>query len=339
MRPRHPSGASLIRGALYLNTHRKRVKWWIGFDRESVKILENNSLHFLDEGIFELYYDDPNGSRSILPIPIAKNWDTHVFIVTDEGRPLLGTASVSMRPAGAGFDPSDALIDAYERGIADLVTGGRGPDSGTLDNLLWGKYRNPLFGLLGAHFLIRELRRDTELNPDWLERLSIVIRNLGTLLGATAPDVVALRIWKQLISKEPLTERFPSNLPLFNVGFQAFIEATAVSDKPTKQFDAIALGLDANSPWTVFSLRGKPEFKGRLIHPYLGLSDIPEQVVKYMRDAIEQSKRTGQPLNFPRLVRRTMLPKSVLVAAKAIVEQRSTLDGDGETIRQRPRFP
>ncbi len=158
-----------------------------------------------------------------------------------------------MRPAGAGFDPSDALIDAYERGIADLVTGGRGPDSETLDNLLWGKYRNPLFGLLGAHFLIRELRRAPQPNPYELERLAVVAHNLGELLGASAPDVVALRLWGQLISGQRPTEQFHGELPLFNVGFQAFIEATALSDAATTLgFDEVALGLDANSPWTLW---------------------------------------------------------------------------------------
>src|SRR5207248_2034981 len=101
----------------------------------------------LAPGTFYLRYDSPDAGTSILPIPIVAGWDTHIFILTVEGRPQLATASVSMRPAGAGFDPSDALIDAYERGIADLVTGGPGPDQETLDYLLWGKYRNPLFGL------------------------------------------------------------------------------------------------------------------------------------------------------------------------------------------------
>ena len=188
-----------------------------------------NSLHFLTPGTWELHYVDLDRGTSILPIPIADGWDTHIFILTVDGRAQLATASVSMRPAGAGFDPSDALIDAYERGIADLVTGGPGPDQGTLDNLLWGKYRNPLFGLLGAYFLIRKLRRDSQPDPEELERLAIVTQNLGALLGANAPDVIALRLWRQLISGKQPTERFAGDLPLFNVGFQAFVEATAWS--------------------------------------------------------------------------------------------------------------
>jgi hypothetical protein len=342
-------------------------------------IYEANSLHFLERGTCELRYFDPDGGRSTLPIPIVEGWDTHIFILTVEGRAQLATASVSMRPAGAGFDPSDALIDAYERGIADLVTGGRGPDQTTLDDLLWGKFRNPLFGLLGAHFLIRKLRRDPEPVPDELERLAIVAKNLGALLGVNAPDVVALRLWRQLISKEEPTERFAGDLPLFNVGFQAFVEATALSGAAwTNLLDEIALGLHANSPWTLWrSDRTKSISSGWSLYPTPhstfevesesiarltvienawreegfavesmqagklrklratrnvdhgpGIYDaayraetilrVPDWLVSYLRDAIGQSERTGEPLDLVRLVRRTMLPMNVLRAAKVL---------------------
>src|SRR5262249_6145321 len=76
---------------------------------------------------------------------------------------------------------------------------------------------------------------------------------LGALLGVENPDVVALRLWKQLIVREEPTERFAGDLPLFNVGFQAFVEATALSgDASTKLLDTVALGLSANSPWTLW---------------------------------------------------------------------------------------
>jgi hypothetical protein len=334
-----------------------------------------NSLHRLEPGTSELYYDDPDGGTSILPIPIAKDWDTHIFILTDEGRPQLATASISMRPAGVGFDPSDRLIDAYEQGIADLVTGGPGPSSETLDNLLWGKYRNPLFGLLGAHFLIRKLRREAEPNPAELNRLTEVTQNLGNLLGTDAPDIVALRLWKSLIGKETPTERFPRMPPLFNVGFQAFIEATAWLDRtPERGFNSIALGLDGNSPWTLwkpdrtfdwtasrgprtstfdvaspsssklraieklsheagflvewgrkgelYSLRATRESNDNFAaaEAAWAILSVPESVVSYMRDAIDQSRRTKEPLDFGRLVRRTMLPREVLLAAKVLAE-------------------
>jgi transcription termination factor NusA len=370
LRPRQPGDASDIVGWLSLN------------GRSGVReVHEANSLHLLEPGTVELRYVDPDGRTSHLPIPIVDGWDTHIFILTVEGRAQLATASVSMRPAGAGFDPSDALIDAYERGIADLVTGGPGPDQETLDNLLWGKYRNPLFGLLGAHFLIRKLRRDTLPDPQGLERLAKVARNLGELLGVNAPDVVALRLWRQLISGQQPTERFESDLPLFNVGFQAFVEATALSDVATaSRLDEVALGLDANSPWTLwrpvrttrtwatwgsdptphstFGVESESIIRLRAIenawreegftvesmqagrfrklratrkvdygpgifdaaHRANTILSVPDWLVGYLRDAIGQSERRGEPLDVARLVRRTMLPASVLLAAKSLAD-------------------
>jgi hypothetical protein len=47
---------------------------------------------------------------------------------------------------------------------------------------------------------------------------------------------------------------------------------------------------------------------------------VPEWLIGYMRDAIGQSERTSEPLDLARLVRRTMLPMSVLLAAKSLAE-------------------
>lgn len=362
---------------------------WLGFRddhqmmQEHWSITEANTLQQVPPGMSVLNYRNSEGSDSYLPLPIADGWDTHVFILTSKGRPQLATASVSMRPAGLGFDPSDALIDAYERGIADLVTGGPGPDPHTLELLLWGKYRNPLFGLLGAHFLIRKLRRDGAQHAEDINRLSIVTDNLGRLLGADAPDVVALRIWKQLLIKEQPIQSipvgWPYSQPLFNVGFQAFIEASVFSDESNEilKYDyVVALGLDANSPWTVwrqdtikdllrtsdrrpfigFELQTAALSRGKAIERLwrdegsevetqqvaglqtlrANISDdrshdiaeetirilrIPESVIGYIQDAIDQCNRKGESLDFSRLVRRTMLPLNVLKSAKFVAEQ------------------
>ncbi|MER8531915.1 caspase family protein [Mesorhizobium sp. M1005] len=385
VRSRQPGDATPMARSLSLSLNNRG---------KNIAIYEGNSLHLVEPGTSDLLYFGSEGDISILPIPIAKGWDTHVFILTYEGRPQLPTASISMRPSGVGFDPSDALIDAYERGIADLVTGGPGPDPETLDYLLWGKYRNPLFGLLGAHFLIRKLRRDPKPDPNDLQRLAIVVENLGELLGADAPDVVALRLWRQLISKEWPREPLAGHLPLFNVGFQAFIEATASSDAAMdSRLDDVALGLDGNSPWTLWrpartssvsaswSLYPTPHTTFHLESESIGrlkaieklwrrdgfvvestqagslrklrairpeghrprnfdaasqantILSIPDWVVSYMREAVKQSTRTGGALDLSRLVRRTMLPMNVLVAAKSLAEQSEDDGGVVEPIR------
>lgn len=373
LRPSSPGDTRHIAGGLSLTTPL----------RESDVVPSGNSLHRAEPGTAELHYYGLDGTSSSLPIPIAANWDTHVFILMTEGRPRLGTASISMRPAGVGFDPSDALIDAYERAIGDLVTGGPGPDQVTLDSLLLGKYRNPLFGLLGAHFLIRQMRRDAVPDANALGLLSIVTENLGNLLGKDAPDVSALRLWKQLITKSDALEAWPGRAPLFSVGFQAFVEASAGSARGgSAGLSQIALGLDASSPWTLWKqemgadyvwgshnhVEGlstfhassssfekikvieqlwrregfavtstREEEKTKLNATRAGdvqfeLTDqawtilrIPDWLVDYMRQAIQQSrsKDTGvvaPQLDLPLLVRRTMLPLDVLLAAKSLAD-------------------
>jgi hypothetical protein len=271
----------------------------------------NTLLKGQTPGTITLVYTSQDGPRWMLPIPIAAGWDTHIFIIVNQGRPQLGTASVSMRPAGLGFHPGDVLVDAYERSIADLVTGGPGPDKVTLDALLWGKFRNPLFGLLGAHFLIRKVRRDAVPDQTDLNRLMIVTENLGRLLGNDAPDVVALRVCNDILLKKQKLEKLPADPPLFNIGFQALVEATGwlPRDEGT-QFDRVALGLDANSPWTVWN----DELSEDTAEDPHDLR-VPESIRVFMREAQDQAERTKEPLDFKRLIRRTMLPKNVLMTA------------------------
>ncbi|MHC2282885.1 hypothetical protein ACVME8_009528 [Bradyrhizobium diazoefficiens] len=211
-------------------------------------------------------YHDPDGTTVNLCVPIADGWDTQIFIVLDKrGRPMLSNASVSMRAAGTGFDPSDALIDAYELAVADLTTGGPGPDALTLEALLDGKYRNPLYGLVGAHFLVRKLSVSTDQSPHDVELLDTVIVNLGNLLGRRSPDVVALRLRQaELFAFEKdIVEDAVSSLssyvaPLLKPGLEAFIQATAFLDtrllrsspgRLSPWLANIAIGLDPDSPW------------------------------------------------------------------------------------------
>ncbi len=188
------------------------------------------------------------GPPITLPLPVVQGWDTQVFIMVDEGEPQIDRATILMRRAGLGFDPSDALLDAYERALGDLATGGEGPDDMTLSNLLLGKYHNPLFGIVGAHFLLRRLAKnpkDEKLQKD----CEIVLKNLAELIGREAPDMKALHLMLAgaLGKSIPDAIRFDAP-PLMRAGLLAAVNATA--ERPEiLPYWTNGTSLIASSPW------------------------------------------------------------------------------------------
>jgi hypothetical protein len=240
-RSRHGATHGEIKGELHIESP---------YSKAPVMLASGLALLPLPEGMYLLSYKDENGSLQCLSTPIAKGWDTQLFIVEDHGRPVLENSSIFMQAAGKGFDPADGLIDAYELAIADLVTGGPGPDRLAMDHLLEGKFRNPLFGLVGGHFLIRELKLSRRRDAHRHRLLDVVIANVGRLLGENTPDVFALRLLRAQLNGERISFGFPSELPLLQVSFQALIEGAAHDPNLLGiWFDDVALGRVHSSPW------------------------------------------------------------------------------------------
>jgi hypothetical protein len=104
-------------------------------------------------GTWFLGYHDREGAVLTMAVPVVRGWDTQIFIMFEGNCLQLDRATILMRKAG--LDAKDALLDAYERALADLASGGPGPDKQTLDKLLWGKYQN----------LVRPHRRSLPASP------------------------------------------------------------------------------------------------------------------------------------------------------------------------------
>ncbi|UPJ49273.1 hypothetical protein IVB30_41095 [Bradyrhizobium sp. 200] len=357
--------------------------------RESIRELSvgNALIPVMDDEPVTLTYHDPDGSFVFLPLPIVAGWDTQVFIVLgDDGKPSLSTASVSMREAGTGFDPSDGLIDAYERAIADLATDGPSPDGRTMNALLSGRFRNPLYCLVGAHFQVRKISRSRMRSKEEFDVLDMAIENLARLFGPNSPDVIALRLRRKQLSKadrNSVGQEFVAiapRPPLLAVSFEAFVEATTGAEGGLAGISAIAVGLEPNSPWTcwrwrqsglrlssgiadpegntvtlslteprlaaeieefwrtlgyavtnkdeetgsVLSLRGeRSEIVEGVAEQTLSLLTVPEWLVEYVREIIDQSARTGVPVDMATLVRRTGMPANLLSAAHFLMRLRS----------------
>lgn len=303
-------------------------------------------------GMYEMVYYGPGGVQTErLSIPIAKGWDTQVFIVVRNGKPILERASIFMQQAGKGFDPTDALIDAYELALADLVTGGPGPDHRTMIDLLNGKFRNPLFGLVGAHFLVRELQASRQGNPEGLALLNVVIGNMERLLGEDAPDVCALRVLRARLRGEEHREASVWQAPLLRASMLALVEATASDPILLNPWlNRVVLGASANSPWT-FSIVPEPAFSttgshsplrdelhhrldgpwdrrmGELVHVLteegfdVRVSGTPEKA------RVEASaKASATSLSFEVLDSLAVVPDSVIEAVEAEIARSARLD-------------
>lgn len=148
----------------------------------------------LDPGTYRLRVESgPMGVFEMFLIT-SEGWQTQVFLLAadfqaSEGkvrRAALKTAAVFMCRIGKGFHPDNEKFRLAELARQGLVTGRNVVDRNTLNELLWGKYENPMMGIYGAHLLIQSYRPNHELIDE-------VISNLGSLLGSHT-DVEALRL-------------------------------------------------------------------------------------------------------------------------------------------------
>jgi hypothetical protein len=116
---------------------------------------------------------------------VQPGWQTLVFVSAGPRGPNLAKASIWMCPMHVPWYPWDEYGGAaYELALWGLRDGRTVLPPDFLDVLLYGKFENPMFGILGAHALLLEPNID-------FERFDVVMGNLDQLLPG-APDVAAL---------------------------------------------------------------------------------------------------------------------------------------------------
>jgi hypothetical protein len=179
-----------------------------------------------------------------VPICLFAGWQTQVFLMF-HGAPLFETMKIFVeRP---GFRPQDR-----EMRICDLALNGLQNHQDLLDErdlnvLLYGKFHNPMLGLVGAHILFQK----PELSP----RIEIVLRNLDRLLPESA-DVAALVRLAQLkgmpirLHKKEIEFNEP---PMLRMSLEIIVEASAVTPaaiQPDSPIPIVVTRLYADSPWT-----------------------------------------------------------------------------------------
>ena len=143
----------------------------------------------LDPGPYRLRLETKTFGIIEQCIWLSKGWQTQVFcLVRDvdpgpavEHVPDLSTAAILMARPEEGFDPYADYLTLTEIARAGLITRRPLLSPSDLQALLYGKFENPMLGLLGAHLLVR-----TE--PEAQGQLRVVVDNMRRLVGVH-PDV------------------------------------------------------------------------------------------------------------------------------------------------------
>jgi len=179
---------------------------WLAFSRR------------LPKGFYRLRWVDPSDSRAIA-LHLFERWDTQVFVPFDQ-RPWVERASILLPYRDEPFDPYSPDAQATDMGLLGLRLGRDLVPREVRRELLYGKFHNPMLGLIGAHLLLMSPKPDRS-------TLDIVLGNLFDLLGEV-PDTRALawRAWQRFGGDHPLLETFDEP-PMLRAGLRAVIDADA----------------------------------------------------------------------------------------------------------------
>lgn len=237
----------------------------IDYDRQARRDIEHGFaiLHAeLDPGPYILRFRRKGLEPLALPIVTAAGWASQLFILLEGDlpadavrRPLLADAALWMAPSGQPFQPEARDFRLTEVARQGLQRGRNILDKPFMDELIGGKFGNPMLGLFAAHLLL--------LDPEPpLSLLHLVTDNLENMLGGGFPDVNALRRHLHVLDRsmppttpEPPPITFP---PMLRAGWDmaAGLSVTDGNLFPTDSVSRrIADRLADNGIWTAWRPR------------------------------------------------------------------------------------
>ena len=147
----------------------------------------------VDPGGWVVSVPVPGRPDHCVPLVASAGWSTQLFVnlgpAVDGGprRFHLDDAAIVLDRPGAPF-----IADRHDLRVLEVarqaLAGGHNIVAGpVMDELLMGKFENPMMGLVAAHLLLLDAKPN-------LERIAHVVGNTGGLVGADHPDVLALRL-------------------------------------------------------------------------------------------------------------------------------------------------
>lgn len=218
-------------------------------------------------GRYFLEYDGgPDKLPRLFPIHLFEGWQTRLFLFYEFEQPDFASASLSLvrLDYDDSYDPErekrfrvnaalDMALDSLQNNRSEIP---REIERG----LLYGKFENPMMGLLGAHFLLQHSdasQSDPDQEARWRTTAKIVLGNLKHLLP-DSPDVDALR-FKAAMRFGTKHFRFPTRpvgkLPLLRVSLEALLAADSEAVQAVEGgslIESLSANLYYDSPWATF---------------------------------------------------------------------------------------
>jgi hypothetical protein len=189
----------------------------------------------VDPGGYMVRWMPESGGTAEQTVVAVRDWQTQVFLLEYRGEELEAgdgillparRSRISLLMAREGFTPNDAQVQLADQARVALASERR-IASQVINDSLFGKFENPMLGLLGAHLML--LSQETEREAAEADQRGAsaglglqppvafdqglfdhVVRNLAGLLGWDHPDVAALAT---KTSNKPITELEPVEVP------------------------------------------------------------------------------------------------------------------------------
>lgn len=211
----------------------------------------NYSIH-APAGLYYLVYSDE--PKRQMPLYLFEGRQTQLFMLfvklspeSAKWLPAFETARIYLSRLSDGFQaysPSDSVENKIDAATRFLQNAHGNVPVGLLDDLFYGKFQEPMRGLLAAYILLKGKLENADFyddffvkeHPEMLNRkeeyFRIVISNLNHLLGPDSPDVKAIKLlttdFMDDYKNEPLHFIQP---PMISFGLREVIRRA--STKPT----------------------------------------------------------------------------------------------------------
>lgn len=157
-----------------------------------------------------------------IPLYSFPQWQTQIFITYNE-LPVFGSLKILIGNPNKGFDPNDEKIYQIDAILQKLYNGIYYLPDSVLMDLAFGKWDNPMAGILGAYIYLNSDKTDKD------DLFKMVMENLETkiLKDCDSPDLIALKILYALHLKKAY-EGLPLTQPCMLLsGMKAAIKASS----------------------------------------------------------------------------------------------------------------